>query len=149
MAKMHKNTATRQNARIAAVMQQREAKNVVRRAAVAQQAFFAAVQEKAAEYGVDPSAMLAAMQPKHNGGAAPRANSATVAPSRELVYVGGEALKPCAAVHALCNTIPSGTRADMLQLCYDNGINRATAQTQVGKYRAAAAKAAEAAGSEE
>jgi hypothetical protein len=142
MAKMHKNTATRMQARIAAVLQQREAKNVVRREKVAQQAFMAGVEQLAAQYGVDPSALMRAQQVA--AAATARANSATIAPSRELVHVGGEALKPCKAVHALCATIPDATRAEMLELCYDNGINRATAQTQVGKFRAAAKAKAEA-----
>jgi hypothetical protein len=141
MAKMHKNTATRQAARIAAVLAQREAKNVVRRAAAAQQAFMVAVQQAAAQYGIPETQARAMFAPQVARTA--RANSATVAPSTELIVVKGEALRPCKAVWALCATLPAdASRKEMLQICKDNGINSSTAATQVGLFRAAAAKAA-------
>jgi hypothetical protein len=139
--KQNKNAVTRMQQRIAKVQQLRASKNEVRRVAAAQQAFMLAVQQQAATYGIAPQQVQAMFAPQVARTA--RANSATVAPSTELITVRGVQYKPCKAVHALCATLPAtATRAEMLQLCYDNGINRSTAATQVGLYRAAVAKAA-------
>jgi D-alanyl-D-alanine dipeptidase len=127
--KLNKNTATRQAARIQLVLEERARRHASRIGARKQQAFLAAVQEAAAQYGVDPKQLL------RTQAANARANSATVAPSREAIVVNGESLRPCKAVHALCATIPDASRKEMMQLCIDNGVNRATAATQVGKFR--------------
>lgn len=127
--KLNKNTATRMAQRIQIVLEERARHHEVRIAARRQQAFLVAMQELAAAHGMDPAAVLGIKA------ADARANSATVAPSREVIVVNGESLRPCKAVHALCATIPTATRKEMMQLCIDNGINRATAATQVGKFR--------------
>lgn len=137
-----RNAVARMQARIAKVQALRAAKNVARRQAAAHAAFVAGVQQLAAAQGIAPQ-QVAAMLGLQASNA--RANSATVAPSKQLVHVNGVALKPCAAVHALCAQYPHYTRQQMLQLCTDNGINAATASTQVGLYRSNVAKAAKAA----
>jgi prolyl-tRNA editing enzyme YbaK/EbsC (Cys-tRNA(Pro) deacylase) len=124
--------------RIAAVQQMRASKHAARIAARKHDAFITGVHQLAAQLGVDPAQLLRAQKVAYNA----RANSATVAPSSEVVHVNGEALRPCKAVHALCATIPNATRSEMLQLCKDNGINPSTAATQVGKFRAMQAEAA-------
>lgn len=145
-----KNTIARQAARIALVQAERTRKNTIRREVATRQAFMAGVQQMAAQHGVAPEQVARMLGVTSR---AARANSATVAPSRELVNVNGAGLKPCAAVHALCEqlvkTDPKATRADMLQLCKDNGINSATASTQVGIFRKKAAEAAEQAAADE
>lgn len=128
-AQLNKNTHARMVARINAVLEVRAQRHAVRIAARNRATFLAGVEQLAAQLGVDARQLLSVQA--HNA----RANSATVAPSREAVHVGGEALRPCKAVHALCATIPDGTRKEMVQLCVDNGINKATAATQVGVYR--------------
>jgi hypothetical protein len=130
------NTFGRQARRIQLVLEERARHHASRIAARNQAAFLAGVQQMAAQFGVDAKQLLRTTS--YNA----RANSATVAPSRELIHVNGEALRPCKAVHALCATIPSATRSEMMQLCIDNGINKATAATQVGKFRAEQAEAA-------
>jgi hypothetical protein len=127
--KLNKNTAARQLARIQLVLEERARHHAVRVAARNQRAFMVGIEQLAAQYGVDPRQLLAVKAQDA------RANSATVAPSREAIVVGGESLRPCKAVHALCATIPDGSRKEMMQLCIDNGINRATAATQIGLYR--------------
>lgn len=139
MAKLNKNTLTRMQQRIAAVQEQRAAKHAARIADRNQRAFMLALQEQAAQYGIAPEQVAKMLGATDR---AARANSGTIAPSNEMVVVNGVAYKPCKAVHALCDTIPNATRAEMLELCKDNGINAATASTQVGKYRAAAKAAA-------
>lgn len=137
VSKAASNAAARNAARIAAVQQLRASKNAVRAAATKQQAYMLAVQQLSAQYGV-PVPSFAPVVARNA-----RANSATVAPSATTVSVNGVAYKPCKAVHALCATLPANaTRTQQLQLCKDNGINAATASTQVGIYRKAAATAA-------
>lgn len=129
------NTVVRMQQRIAAVQQLRAGKNAARKQVAAQQAFMLGVQQLAAQYGVNPAQLL---QVNHA-----RANSATHKPSAPVVHVTGTgALNPCKAVHALCAGMPNATRAQMVQAATDAGINPNTAKTQVGLYRAAAAKAA-------
>lgn len=136
------NNVVRMQQRIAKVQQLRASKNAARKLAAAHAAFVAGVQQLAAQQGIAPQqvAAMLGMQARNA-----RANSATVAPSSSAVVVQGSALRPCAAVHALCAQYPHYTRAQMVQLCVDNGINKATASTQVGVYRTNAAKAAKAA----
>lgn len=129
------NQVVRMQQRIAQVQAVRAAKNNARVQQRNQQAYLLAVQQLAAQYGVTAPVQTVALNA--------RANSATVAPSTALVSVQGVQYKPCAAVHALCATLPAtATRAQMLQLCKDNGINAATASTQVGIYRKQQAQAA-------
>jgi hypothetical protein len=135
LTQVQRNAVTRMQQRIAVVQQLRASKNAARKHAAAQAAFIAGVQQLAAQHGIANVQHLL-----HTGTA--RANSATVTPSNTSVVVDGVALRPCAAVHALCAKYPHYTRAQMVQLCTDNGINKATASTQVGVYRTAAAKAA-------
>lgn len=136
-AKVTKNATSRNAARIAAVLAQRAAKNEVRRAAATQHAYMLAVKQLSVQYG-QPAPSFAPVVARNA-----RANSATIAPSATSVSVGGVSYKPCKAVHALCATLPAtATRTEQLQLCKDNGINAATASTQVGIYRKAAATAA-------
>lgn len=137
------NAAKRVHARAIALLAVRAARNAARAAVKQQQAYRLAVQQLAEQYGVQAPSFAPAVA------ANARANSATITPSRELVSVGGTMYKPCKAVHALCETIPNGTRAEMLQLCKDNGINAATASTQVGIYRKAAQAAKELAAEQE
>lgn len=132
------NTFSRQARRIQLVLEERARRHATRVAARNHAAFVAGVHQLAAQLGVDPMQLLRKQSVAYNA----RANSATVEPSRELVHVNGEALRPCKAVHALCATIPGATRSEMMQLCIDNGINKATAATQVGKFRAEQAEAA-------
>jgi hypothetical protein len=135
------NAAQRTHARAVALLAVRAARNAKRAQQRNQQAYMLAVAQLATQYGV--------AAPVHNAvvvAANARANSATVAPSRELVVVNGVGYKPCKAVHALCALLPAdATRAQQLEICKDNGINAATASTQVGIYRKAAAAAAAAA----
>lgn len=132
------NTMVRLQQRIAQVQALRSAKNTARKQHAKQQAYMLQVQQLATQYGVEAPSF--APQVAANA----RANSATIAPSRELVSVAGVGYKPCKAVHALCATLPANaTRKEQMQLCIDNGINRATASTQVGIYRKAANQAAE------
>lgn len=135
-AQLNKNTHARMLARIQAVLDERAQHHASRIAARNAAAFRAGIEQLAAQYGVDPRQLLG-VQARNA-----RANSATVAPSRELIVVDGEALRPCKAVHALCAKHPDMSRAEMIQLCIDNGVNKATAGTQVGEFRKAA-KAAE------
>jgi phage FluMu gp28-like protein len=132
------NAIVRLQQRIAAVQQLRASKNAARKFAAQQQAFALAVQQAAAQYGVTPQQAAAALGLVASSA---RANSATVQPSVPTLQVQGTQHKPCAAVHALCAqlvaTDPHATRKQMLQLCTDNGINPATASTQVGRFRAA------------
>lgn len=133
------NAIVRMQQRIAAVQALRATKHQQRIAARNAAAYQAALQQLAAQYGMQA--------PKVSIDLHARANSATVAPSAPLVTVQGVAYKPCKAVHALCDQLvqrnPDATRAEMLQLCRDNGINAATASTQVGLYRKARAAALE------
>jgi hypothetical protein len=134
-SKAASNAAARNAQRIATLLAARAAKNAVRRAAANQQAFMVQVAQLSAQYGV-PAPSFAPVVARNA-----RANSATVAPSATTVTVQGVAYKPCKAVHALCATLPAtATRAQQMQLCTDNGINRATASTQVAIYRKAAAQ---------
>lgn len=128
------NAVARMQQRIAKVQQLRASKHAVRIATRNQQAFIVAMQELAAKHGVNPAQLLQV------GNA--RANSATHKPSAPVVHVAGAALNPCKAVHALCAANPTYTRAQMVQLCVDQGINPNTAKTQVGVYRAQAKAAA-------
>ena len=127
------NASNRVHVRALALMQVRAQRNAARVAVKQQVAFQAQVAQLAAQYGLPAPSFSPAVA------ANARANSATVTPSRELVSVNGVAYKPCKAVHALCEQLPNGTRAEMMQLCKDNGINAATASTQVGIYRKAVA----------
>lgn len=144
--KLNKNTASRQAARINAVLEERARHHATRIEARNRAAFITGVQQLAQQQGVDPKQLAALLGFQARNA---RANSATVAPSRELIVVNGEALRPCAAVHALCATIPDASRADMLQLCKDNGVNSATASTQVGVFRKKAAEEKAAAAEQE
>lgn len=131
------NAIVRNAQRIAHVQALRAAKNNARKQAAAQQAYMLQVQQLAATYGMPVPSFTP--QVARNA----RANSATVAPSSSTVTVNGVAYKPCKAVHALCELLgANATRAEQLQICKDNGINAATASTQVGIYRKAAAAAA-------
>lgn len=133
-----RNAATRTHARAVALLAVRSVRNAARTAAKQQQAYMVAVQQLAVQYGVQAPSFAPAVA------ANARANSATVSPSTESIVVQGVAYKPCKAVHALCATLPAdATRKQQMELCMDNGINRATASTQVGIYRKAAADAAE------
>lgn len=136
VSKAATNAIARNATRIALVQQLRASKNAARRAAANQQAYMVQVQALSVHYGLPVPSF--APQVARNA----RANSATVAPSATTVTVQGVAYKPCKAVHALCATLPANaTRAQQMQLCTDNGINRATASTQVAIYRKAAAQA--------
>lgn len=133
-----KNAAARTHVRAIALLAVRAARNAQRADARKQQAYMAKAAQLAVEFGM-PAPKFGPVV-----AADARANSATVSPSRELVNVKGVDYKPCKAVHALCETLPAtATRKEMLQLCRDNGINAATASTQVGIYRKAANQAAE------
>jgi hypothetical protein len=88
-----------------------------------QAAFNAAVAELHAKFGI-------AVQP-----VAPRANSATTAPSASAINVNGVLLKPVAAVHAICAANPNATRKQVIAACIQAGINPATAATQYGVYK--------------
>lgn len=132
------NAIVRLQQRVAAVQAVRAAKNAARKQVAMQQAYQLQVQQLAAQYGLPVPSFTP--QVARNA----RANSATVAPSSATVTVGGVAYKPCKAVHALCELLgANATRAQQLQICKDNGINAATASTQVGIYRKAAAAAAQ------
>lgn len=131
------NAQRRVRTRAIAALQVRAAKNVARAQRVAQANFMLAVQQAAAQYGINPAQVLAPQQVS----AYARANSATVVPSVASVQsVGG--LKPCKAVHAICATLPAtATRAQQIAAAVAQGINPATASTQVGIYRKAALQA--------
>lgn len=131
-----KNAILRLAQRVANVQAMRAAKNAVRAAAAKQQAYQLGVAQLAAQYGLPAPSFAPQVS------AYARANSETITPSNTTVVVQGTPYKPCKAVHALCATLPAdATRAQQLQLCTDNGINSATASTQVGIYRKAAAAA--------
>lgn len=107
-----------------------QAHNVAQAAWVAQQqqlqqtqAFNLAVQQLAAQYGV-------AINPTS---VAPRANSATVQPSSNVVLVNGVYLRPVAAVHAIAAQY--NNRKQTIAACLAAGINPATAATQWGVYK--------------
>lgn len=87
-----------------------------------QQAYQLAVEQLAAQYGI----------PLHQH-VAPRANSATVVPSRNQVLIDGQYFTPCKAVHELAAI--HGNRKDTLAACKLHGINPATAATQWGVYK--------------
>lgn len=130
------NAMVRLMQRVAQVQALRASKNAARKQHAQQQAYMLQVQQLAAQYGM-PAPNFGAQVSAYA-----RANSETIAPSNTSVVVQGVAYKPCKAVHALCATLPAtATRAEQLQLCKDNGINAATASTQVGIYRKAAAAA--------
>lgn len=131
------NAQRRVRNRAVALLAVRAARNAKRAQQRNQQAYMLQVAQLAVQYGVQAPQFGAVVA------ANARANSATVAPSRELVVVNGVGYKPCKAVHALCALLPAdATRAQQLEICKDNGINAATASTQVGIYRKAAAAAA-------
>lgn len=126
------NAVVRMQQRIAAVQQLRASKHAARVAARNQQAFVTQVQQLAQQYGVNVQQVIN----MHNSNTtAARANSATANPSNALVVVAGVPLKPCKAVHALCAANPTATRAQILGLCAQHGINQATASTQYGVYK--------------
>lgn len=90
-----------------------------------QKAFQLAVQQLAAQYGINVNpAQLA-----------PRANSATVVPSSNVVTYEGVAYRPVAAVHAICSANPHLTRKQLIELCVQHGVNQATASTQYQVWR--------------
>jgi hypothetical protein len=135
VSKAASNAAARNAQRIATVQQLRASKNAARKQVANQQAFMLQVAQLSVQYGV-PAPSFAPVVARNA-----RANSATIAPSATTVSVQGVAYKPCKAVHALCATLPAtATRKEQMQLCTDNGINRATASTQVAIYRKAAAQ---------
>lgn len=130
------NAIVRLMQRVAAVQALRAVKNAARKQVAAQQAYQLQVQQLAAQYGLPAPSFAPQVS------AFARANSETIAPSNTTIVVDGVTYKPCKAVHALCATLPAdATRAQQMQLCTDNGINRATASTQVAIYRKAAAQA--------
>lgn len=125
-----KNAIVRLAQRVAQVQALRASKNAVRKQVAKQQAYQLGVAQLAAQYGLPAPSFAPQVS------AYARANSETITPSNTVVVVQGTAYKPCKAVHALCATLPAtATRAEMLQLCIDNGINASTASTQVGIYR--------------
>lgn len=126
------NAVARMQQRIAKVQQLRASKHAARIAARNQSAFLLQVNELAVQYGINAQQLIK-MHNSNNTNA--RANSATVNPSAALVTVNGVPLKPCKAVHALCAANPTATRAQVLQMCAQHGINPATAATQYGVYR--------------
>lgn len=134
------NAIVRLVQRVAQVQALRAAKNAARKQHAQQQAYMLQVQQLAAEYGM-PAPNFGAQVSAYA-----RANSETIAPSNTSVTVMGIAYKPCKAVHALCATLPAtATRKEQMQLCTDNGINSATASTQIGIYRKATLAAQKAA----
>lgn len=124
----------RMQQRIAVVQALRASKHVARIAARQQAAFITQVQQLAAQYGINTAQVL---KMHNSNNTAARANSGTATPSAAQVMVNGVPYKPTKAVHALCAANPTATRAQLLAMCAQHGINPATASTQVGLYRAA------------
>jgi hypothetical protein len=87
-----------------------------------QQSYLAEIAQIQAKYGITLQAS-----------AAPRANSATPAPSASAVCVNGTYYNPCKAVHALAAI--HGTRKATIAAAVALGINHATASTQYGIYK--------------
>lgn len=125
------NLVSRNVARILAVQQQRATNNANRAATALHAAGMLQLQQICAQYNL-PLPRTA------NAANNARANSATMTPSVDMLMIQGKQYRPCKAVHALCETLPAdATRKEQMQLCLDNGINRATASTQIAVYRKA------------
>lgn len=119
---MHKNTATRMQQRIAAVQAERASKNQARRVAEQQKAYMLAVQELAVQFGM-PVPNTMSVRAYHN----------------QQKHAPSAVQNACKTVHAIADDLydQHGTldlRKHVLDACNLKGINKATAQTQYGKW---------------